>query len=647
MSKRIAPDSPPLKFALTGFFFLLQAAVNFAILGIFGLLSPVNGIIAGAVSGLIFYYAATKILPLPETVSGCEPLAERSVRLLQIAVVSIIGLVIFKSVFIMGTDPYLYHLYYPSMWLLYGRIHAVTLIGLPHEYFPVCGETLFGWLMLSGSDIFAVMLQPLTLIMSLCAIAGLWRSYRIPDQFIAGGVLLLASSGIIIENACLCYTDVLTGSFLVTGICFLLLALDGKIVENRKRYFFAAAAGIALGLSAAVKYSGLVLAPPVTLLLLICFFIRRPECRRYSWVIAGSAIITAGAYYMPNFIKTGNPFYPVKIPFIFENGFDFERPAVPVKNLWNFFVNDNPWDMNTVTAVVFILLLLGCIVPVFVKRAPEKRELALLLSISAAVLIAAEILMLAIYPAMTQARSIIPFLMSVGIFFPPVLFWVFGESLSGRIAAWGYTAAVIMVALASSSNMGMANLWRAYTAMAVICVIAVIPESARIRRWLFRAMAVIAAAVWCFCNSYRYESALDCCRAIGGQHVMDIVQYLRRDEQQQESQTIASVGCWFNYMLMLDLPGNKVVYIPINKENTSHPHEVASPADLRREPVSYRQWCQRLAEKGCTYLVIDLKSHQDFLENRDQEYRWAKAHPEDFTLICEYEHVSFFKINFR
>lgn len=645
LGKRIAPDSLSLKFALTLFFFLLQAAANFSILGVFGLLSAINSIIAGLVSGVLFYYAAVKLLPVPEAVVPEKKTFSRMDLLLLLGIVCISGLTILKSTFIMGTDPYLYHLYYPAMWILHGRIHAVTLIGLPHEYFPVCGEMLFGWLMISGNDLFAPLVQPLSFIMSLAAVAGLWHSYRIPVKFIYGGIFLLSAGGIIIENACLCYTDVLTGSFFTAGICFLILALDGKIPERGKRFFLAAAAGISLGMSAAVKYSGLVLAPPVTLLLLICFFIRRPESRRYTWVTAGSAIFAAGVYYLPNFIKTGNPFYPVKIPFLFDNGFDFERDTIPLKNMWSYFVNDNPWDMNIFTAGLYILLLIGCIIIVFRKKDDVNREMIRLIAVLAGILLAAEILMLAIYPSMTQARQIIPFLMALGILFPPVLYLLTGKFISGKMSTVLFTAAVLIAGCVSACNMGWVRLQYYYIGSVIVCAAVILPGKSCVREWVFRGVSFIFVATWLLCSYIRYEGAVDCMGMVGGKAVTDIVSHIREEGVQKDRQTIASVGCWFNYMLMLDLPGNEVVYVPVNEQNTSHPHEVDSPADLRKNPVAYPVWRARLAEKGCTYLVIDLKSHQDFPANRDQEYRWAQEHPEDFTLLYEYEHISFYKIN--
>ena len=40
--------------------------------------------------------------------------------------------------------------------------------------------------------------------------------------YIKAGMLLTAASGIILENASMCYTDTLTGALLLAGICYII-----------------------------------------------------------------------------------------------------------------------------------------------------------------------------------------------------------------------------------------------------------------------------------------------------------------------------------------------------------------------------------------------------------------------------------------
>ena len=109
---------------------------------------------------------------------------------------------------------------------------------------------------------------------------------------------------------------------------------------------------------------------------------------------------------------------------------------------------------------------------------------------------------------------------------------------------------------------------------------------------------------------------------------------------------IAASGYLFNYMLMWDMPGNRVFNIPINQADTTHPHEVKDLSLLREQSISYRQWLERLRNAEIDYLVIDLTSHQDFASNRDAELNWAYEHPETFKPVAGGNGIYLFKIEY-
>ena len=107
---------------------------------------------------------------------------------------------------------------------------------------------------------------------------------------------------------------------------------------------------------------------------------------------------------------------------------------------------------------------------------------------------------------------------------------------------------------------------------------------------------------------------------------------------------IANAGTWFNYMFLMDMYRNTVEYVPINQENTTHPHEVENLNDLRMNPVSYSDWTKRLKDGKFTHLVIDLATFQNWSANPKCELMWALAHPEHFQLIVSDENIYFFRI---
>ena len=212
------------RFAYTFFLIFLQWIILFALIGLTGALSWYTCTVGGVVFALILYCVGRKI---PVSIQS-ETTFSTNLMLTKYLFIFIFGLCLLylmKCTILPGTDTYLYHLYYPAMWLHTGKIHAVSMAGLPHEYFPICGELLYGWLLCTGfGPAFAALLQLFSLMMAFCAVYALWDYFKIDAIFLYTGILLTASTSIIMQNAILCYTDTLTGAFLVTGSCFIILA---------------------------------------------------------------------------------------------------------------------------------------------------------------------------------------------------------------------------------------------------------------------------------------------------------------------------------------------------------------------------------------------------------------------------------------
>jgi len=636
-----------LRVAVAVFIYLFQCGIIFSFMGMIGLLSPVWCGIAGGVTGLVFYYFPVKKSETHnDLASNGGPLSGIELtwieRFLLIYVLFLILYCAYKSTFLLGTDTYLYHLYYPAVWLEHGRIHAVSLAGLPHEYFPVFGEVLYGWFILCGdTSALTGLVQTVALVMTLSACAALWRLYNINRISILSGLYCIVSTGIIMENSCLCYTDSLTGAFLTTGICFLIIAFSDKNKFSQHRILFAVMGGLALGIAAAVKYSGLVLAPVITLLLLGYFFCRdlklkKLSSNRYLYIAAVSSACCIGiAYYMPNLLKTGNPFYPVKIFPFFNQGICFSREPVGLKNMWNFFVNDNLWDMNIASAVFYIAILLAAIVFTVYRKNDDKK----IFGIAATVLLISEVVMMTIYPAMAQARQIIPWIMACGILIAPVLTYCRSERFDNLSAAVLFVAGLLM------QNISSLNIWVVYCCAVVVCACVALGKGAKYYKVSGGIVVSVAVCVIFYGSYLRWDRSLDIIRVYSDECVFNGICALREDYRNSEKPLrIATVGTWFNYMLLQDMYGNVTGYVPINKAATTHPHELENIDDLRNDVVSYGEWLGRLQRGKYTHLVVDLSCYQNFPQNLRCELDWALAHPERFQIMAAGENVYFFRI---
>lgn len=648
-----------LQIALSIFIVLTQGGLIFLLLGSLKILQLPWAIAAAMLCGIITAYLAKRLPDQPsEPALIFDGNTTYAHRLFGLVYCLAGGLYLYRSVYITGTDATLYHLYYPAMWISEGGIEAITLLGLPHEYFPYCGECMYGWLMLTGEDVpFYTLLQPLALAMALCAAAGFWQQYKIPRLFTAGAVIWIASVGIIFENASICYSDTLCGAFLSLGIIFLLqLTFRNADMNPAQRRFFAAAAGIAMGFCAAIKYSGLVLAPILTLALTVWSCVKlyqRQELKKilkYHLLLLTSAIFSAGIFYLANLLKTGNLFYPVKIPFIFSNGIDFERPPVELNQLWSFFVNESSWSLNGVQAVFFLsILLLALLYGILNRKNGSEQDSVLkeIIPTLAILLIIAEAFMISIYPAMTQARSGIPFLMAVSLLTAPLLHWLLHRIINTPRRETVYALAAFMICYLLTNW----NYPRRFQLAVIILTIMIVllPMLKTRRQFKITVISTITLSLmlFYFCWFLRRNAVNELADKFYDPETAAAIKFINyfHAENNFMPLRIASAGCYFNYNLMLDMPGNQVKCVPVNKAGTTHPHEVKNLEELRGDAyVDYRLWLERLRKGGFSLLLVDLSSYQDFPFNRDLELKWAQAHSEVFIPVITGKNVHLFLI---
>ena len=643
------------RWALTGFIFMIESLLICGGCGAAGALNLQGAIISSVTLGIAVILLAHKLKQkkVQEQLRQDHPKKSYPERLIE-SMLWIIGLfVCIKSAYLPGTDTMLYHLYYPAMWIDAGRFFAIPMQGLPHEYFPICGEVLYTWLLFGAVEpTVAPLLQTAATVMALLAMAGLWKTFQIPDFYIKAGILLLIASSIIIENVSMCYTDTLTGALLLTGTAFLIQGFYIKEQNKLSSYTYVLAGSSAMGLCAAIKYSGLVLSPVITLLMLIVFMFddwRRKElavhCRLYIAAVL-AAIVSAGIFYLPNFLKTGNPFYPVKIPFLFSNGVEFDRPTVKPGELYSFFVNDNAWSMNIFSALLFLLLPLAALLAAWQLRRKNSNKAELLTALSL-ILVFSEIIMLLIYPAMTQARQIIPYLMALAILFPPVLQQLFPDLECNCKKSLIAVVAILLICILTASNpITTVYLYLALISIAAGALLAIF----RSRKGVMTVNILFAAAIafmLFFCWYMRWAFPETLLAENTSPAIVKGIMQLRSDYKTAgKPLKIASCGSWFNYRMLLDMPGNQVHCVPVNTENTLSAHQVDDVKKLREPAVDYAVWLKRLQESGFTHLVIQLNSHQDYGLNRDLELEWALRHPENFTLFSSDKNVYFFSIKY-
>ncbi len=613
-------------FLLTFSIFFIEAIVSFGIPGTLGHLNYLTCGIMNSVIGASLCFFRNHKNPVKS-----KPFTSTERLFTALIVATFLIRFYWVSMMHSGTDTYLYHFYYPTMWLTEGRIFPISLAGLPHEYFPIYGELLYGWLMLPfGDTSFAIFLQLFSCIMACCAILTVAKAFgfRRLDGLIA--VSLMISSSIISEISMLGYTDTLNGSFLLAAFAIMII---GALRNNIK---FAIMAGAMLGCSAAIKYSGLLLTPILTFMFLLVFICFRKKLWKYSLFLAGSAFIAAAPCYIANFIRTSNPFYPVKINIagipIFSAGLDFSRQAAGFsQNTWSMFVNSNVWDMNITTGIFYVISPFAVIALFSLHRKFLKKQMVFLfLALTVIMLL---VIQLYYYPAMAQARQIAPLLMLSALLFIPLSNVIIPNRKSFTYVI--YIAAVIGLCILLSYTVHHSKIIKMWIFIAILTLFLTFWSDK-----IFRYCCVVLIVLFIIALPYLFQIRISSRNMFNyifaghsGGKCAEIIwnDYISKDKPIK----IAVIGTWLNFMLMADMPGNKVIYVPINKKNSTHPHMFDSYAEIRDNPVPFTEWYKRLKKQNIDYLVIGLDSHHDFITNKDQELRWTKAHPEYFEKLID------------
>ena len=208
-----------------------------------------------------------------------------------------------------GYDARSYHLLAPREWHEAGR-----LAYLPHNAYsnmPFLMEMLYLLAMvLTGGHLESIYVaQLLHAAMACLTVGAVWLACR-PFSPLAATVSAVAAATCpwLVFLGCLPYNEWGLGAGFAVGIAALIRAI-AKPTE--RSWGLAALSGLALGLSAGCKYTGVVMAAiPVGLGWVYISWIR-PGRRLDPLLVAGVALLAFCPWMIKNVIHTGNPFFPL------------------------------------------------------------------------------------------------------------------------------------------------------------------------------------------------------------------------------------------------------------------------------------------------------------------------------------------------
>ena len=652
LAKKICREDFYERFAFASLLTLLCGGLIFALAALAGWISSNVVFMGNLFVGLLFIYAAKK-LPAKQDVLLAETSGKRSFTILETALAGFLGLWAVSRLYPVismppfGTDSYMYHLYYPAEWIRTGTFSRITIIGLFPEYYPVFGELLYGFLMLpmAESAALAATLQWLCLVMGCACMVFLAEELGYgKDKGLFVSVILFAT-GIIMMNLLMAYTDVLNSVLCFAGFCFMLGGF------RRNDLYFLLFAGILMGCSTAVKPLGLLWSPVITLVFsLVMAWIWKTPLRKVFFLYL-AAVLTAMPFFVGNWINTGNPLYPQKLSLA---GIDILSPGVSakvynpigLKDFPSFILEGGLFGFNKASIYLYALcgllaagtLVLSLCSEKISKKAFPDEKCGRLLKIFIPCILLFVLIHILVYPRIAENRSLILLLMFWSVFFLPVLqIFTFRVPAAGRISFAGIVFFLFLPFTSYTTNF---LTWGCNWGMAlagVLCFV-FLKKDIWVKRVAFALVCVFAFFLPCqqtlrgFAKERFYKM------------MFSPVEYrsfeiVREAYKKGIVSNIDYVGGVFAYVYMEDMKGNKVMYVPISRKESTHVHEFDSSYEkMRNEPVSYEEWKERLKKNNINLLIVNTNTPA-LIFNRRQELEWAEAHPENFTLLASNENT--------
>ncbi|MGA3067076.1 MAG: hypothetical protein ABSF29_09540 [Tepidisphaeraceae bacterium] len=287
------------------FAFLVQY-VSVLLAGFLGVLSPLTLTLIALILTLPF-------LALPWA-PAFEPLAplDRAVAAASFCfLLGFLGAVIYEQRYLppLATDSLAYHFPAAVQWLQHRRVDLFQtwFFNPANTYSPLAGSVFITWLLAPlGNDSLARFVQVGPLLLLFFALIEIARQTRAGLSLAALVALAAVLSRPFIAQSTLAKDDLFVAAFFAVIVA--------NLSQTNLRHPLAPLRiGVALGLLLATKYTAILSA---VLLILACDAPLRAGWKKRQWITAIAAVVLLAApWFIRNCILTGNPLFPVAIPF--------------------------------------------------------------------------------------------------------------------------------------------------------------------------------------------------------------------------------------------------------------------------------------------------------------------------------------------
>lgn len=278
---------------LTGFFFAMLGWANIGTFFIIILILFAVFAYFGKIKHLLLdiKFTTTEIAANLKDVTGWRPVAAGIGLLLAI----LMGL----APPIEDFDALFYHLTVPTLWL---RESGLSLVNMPHYWYPQIVEGIFVWPLTFGVDTATHILHLVWLILTICLL-WYWARQLWGISTAWNGLVLLLSMPSLLWLASWAYTDyALTFASLST----MYTLWKWKISQNQR---WLIVSGLLASLAVSVKYTGFIV--PVTSILLLFWWGKGFQQKIKAGLLFGTiCTLVASPWYIRNWVWMGNPIYP-------------------------------------------------------------------------------------------------------------------------------------------------------------------------------------------------------------------------------------------------------------------------------------------------------------------------------------------------
>ncbi len=557
----------------------------------------------------------------------CQPFSVSELILVAIAWGFLINMwSAFSMLPTVGSDSLLYHIFYPACWLRTGFIERIAQHGMMTASYPFYGELVYAWQMASlehdyfarGFQFYFLALAWVSLVSGLLA-AGFRRIEAL------AAALLMVFAGVVFRNALVANTDLMTGSMLLSGVMWLVIA------SRRNRIDAFILSGISFGIAAGMKYLGFMLAPPALLIGTVAVWLGRPLCRSKLWITCVVATVVGSPCFIVNWISYGNPVFPVRMGMgnwsLFRNYMTVSASAVGWRwSSWNFFVNNQLYNVSLSTACIVILVICAGLVSAVLARKRFSGWAVGTVSLGFLIMLSIQ---LSIYPEMTQARQIIPLVMLA--MFPAVVLF---RPLHGN--AWAVTILALVLSFLESCRQYAYNVQGIcdFLIHSVVAMLLLWVWGKRCRPiWVWSATLLVAGVMVMVVGLklIRAETLASEVRNVLGYREDDLVMQEIKRRTDGKACTIAYLG--LNYFFFTgNRFQNRVIAVPVSKSGGKLLSDYRN-MDEMRDPGSFEVWVERLLRENVRFVINDFRTPP--VSNSSLEAEWALTHPEFFDpVVC-------------